>query len=160
MSLGTVSPGKKGKISGMSKMTIPLEMPARAVAFNNGGNVLAVACDGHGSDKVSSLVLFEHLYMETMIEALCMSLNPRLGKNSPMAVLDGSADVLEHIFKLSGKRRLTRSSSAEGHRDKMLSICFGPDDMTIVSGGCFPFHNSESCLSPACKHANHRNHIV
>lgn len=112
-------------------MTIPLDMPARAVAFSNGGNVLAVACDGHGSDKVSSLVLFEHLYMETMIEALCMSLNPRLGMNSPMAVLDGSADVLEHIFKLSGKRRLTRLSGAEGHKDRMLSICFGPDDLTI-----------------------------
>mmetsp|Transcript_30644 Transcript_30644/g.75180 ORF Transcript_30644/g.75180 Transcript_30644/m.75180 type:complete len:435 (-) Transcript_30644:92-1396(-) len=117
----------------MSKCELPLELPPRAVAFNKRGDVLTVACDGQNGQ--TSLITYDYLYVEGMLEALCMALHPRLGAHSPLAVLDGAADVLEKSFSMSQKTRLVERARTEGSSGRTLSIAFSPDDRHLVSGG-------------------------
>lgn len=76
------------------------DRPCKALSFSDSGDFLALCRDwspgalSAGSDgqihKSSEISVYQHSYVDEMMEAMCMSLHPRLGASSPAQVgVDG-----------------------------------------------------------------------
>lgn len=67
--------------------------PCKALSFSGNGAFLAVCRDWSPDalaagqmQRSSEISIYQHSYVDEMMEAMCMSLHPRLGASSPAQV--------------------------------------------------------------------------